>query len=290
MTVGIVLLPISGRWRIIGIMKDGINQCGGSGIESVDHFDGVGIVRIRPVVNKVEIKRAKRLIVEQIPHLADIEFPKRPVEDDGTLRPLFIGAFSKDGLIGAAFVTPGIQAAQSFLGYFSASAGAYQCAELVRRTVAEVEGIAVVDEYRRRGVALALKRYIDAWAADHGACLVLSVPTNETARGLNEKSGHRVLEPDVLLMLQVVYADGGPCSLPFALERGQEAGYSCWAFLPIAKPGGMSVRAGQCPSVASSPGVSGEEYFAVKWETRDGDGNWIATTSRLRGVRADVMD
>ena len=29
MTVGIVLLPISGRWRIIGIMKDGINQCGG---------------------------------------------------------------------------------------------------------------------------------------------------------------------------------------------------------------------------------------------------------------------
>ena len=78
-------------------MKDGINQCGGSGIESVDHFDGVGIVRIRPVVNKVEIKRAKRLIVEQIPHLADIEFPKRPVEDDGTLRPLFIGAFSKDG-------------------------------------------------------------------------------------------------------------------------------------------------------------------------------------------------
>ena len=104
-------------------MKDGINQCGGSGIESVDHFDGVGIVRIRPVVNKVEIKRAKRLIVEQIPHLADIEFPKRPVEDDGTLRPLFIGAFSKDGLIGAAFVTPGIQAAQSFLGYFSASAG-----------------------------------------------------------------------------------------------------------------------------------------------------------------------
>ena len=160
-------------------MKDGINQCGGSGIESVDHFDGVGIVRIRPVVNKVEIKRAKRLIVEQIPHLADIEFPKRPVEDDGTLRPLFIGAFSKDGLIGAAFVTPGIQAAQSFLGYFSASAGAYQCAELVRRTVAEVEGIAVVDEYRRRGVALALKRYIDAWAADHGACLVLSVPTNE---------------------------------------------------------------------------------------------------------------
>ena len=48
-------------------MKDGINQCGGSGIESVDHFDGVGIVRIRPVVNKVEIKRAKRLIVEQIP-------------------------------------------------------------------------------------------------------------------------------------------------------------------------------------------------------------------------------
>ena len=176
-------------------MKDGINQCGGSGIESVDHFDGVGIVRIRPVVNKVEIKRAKRLIVEQIPHLADIEFPKRPVEDDGTLRPLFIGAFSKDGLIGAAFVTPGIQAAQSFLGYFSASAGAYQCAELVRRTVAEVEGIAVVDEYRRRGVALALKRYIDAWAANHGACLVLSVPTNEAARGLNEKSGHRVLEP-----------------------------------------------------------------------------------------------
>lgn len=162
------------------------------------------------MVNKVEIKRAKRLIVEQIPHLADIEFPKRPVEDDGTLRPLFIGAFSKDGLIGTAFVTPGIQAAQSFLGYFSASAGAYQCAELVRRTVAEVEGIAVVDEYRRRGVALALKRYIDAWAADHGACLVLSVPTNEAARGLNEKSGHRVLEPDVLLMLQVVYADGGP--------------------------------------------------------------------------------
>lgn len=92
-------------------------------------------------------------------------------------------------------------------------------------------------------------------------------------------------------MLQVVYADGGPCSLPFALERGQEAGYSCWAFLPIAKPGGMSVRAGQCPSVASSPGVSGEEYFAVKWETRDGDGNWIATTSRLRGrTAADVMD
>ena len=47
-------------------MKDGINQCGGSGIESVDHFDGVGIVRIRPVVNKVEIKRAKRLIVARI--------------------------------------------------------------------------------------------------------------------------------------------------------------------------------------------------------------------------------
>ena len=172
MTVGIVLLPISGRWRIIGIMKDGINQCGGSGIESVDHFDGVGIVRIRPVVNKVEIKRAKRLIVEQIPHLADIEFPKRPVEDDGTLRPLFIGAFSKDGLIGTAFVTPGIQAAQSFLGYFSASAGAYQCAELVRRTVAEVEGIAVVDEYRRRGVALALKRY----------CLLYTSPSPRDCR------------------------------------------------------------------------------------------------------------
>lgn len=59
------------------------------------------------MVNKVEIKRAKRLIVEQIPHLADIEFPKRPVEDDGTLRPLGLSLFGVGEWVGGVVVLVG---------------------------------------------------------------------------------------------------------------------------------------------------------------------------------------
>ena len=70
----------------------------------------------------------------------------------------------------------------------------------------------------------------DSWAADHGAELILSIPTNEGARLLNEKAGYTVVPPDGYLTIKVFNAQGQPLHIPYADQRTQDRGTSMWAY------------------------------------------------------------
>ena len=67
-----------------------------------------------------------------------------------------------------------------------------------------VESIGAKASDRRSGAVC------DSWAADHGAELILSIPTNEGARLLNEKSGYTVVPPDGYLTIKVFDAQEQP--------------------------------------------------------------------------------
>ena len=75
-----------------------------------------------------------------------------------------------------------------------------------------------------------IKAVCDSWAADHGAELILSIPTNEGARLLNEKSGYTVVPPDGYLTIKVFDAQEQPLHIPYADQRTQDRGTSMWAY------------------------------------------------------------
>ena len=77
------------------------------------------------------------------------------------------------------------------------SLGADEAAQAFERSCCMIQGIAVSPEHRREGIGLRVKRYCDLWVAQHDACLVLSIPTNDAARHMNEKAGYDVLPPQV---------------------------------------------------------------------------------------------
>lgn len=74
-----------------------------------------------------------------------------------------------------------------------AAVGADKAAHAFERSCCMIQGIAVAPEHRREGIGLKIKRYCDLWAVQHDACLVLSIPTNDAARRLDEQAGYDIL-------------------------------------------------------------------------------------------------
>ena len=159
-------------------------------------------LRIVPTADQMQTDMVWNLLTEQIEHGWDETLPKPSPNPDDLYRPTLIGAWSKDRLIGGAFVMPDSQDAQALV-----SLGADKAAQAFERSCCMIQGIAVIPKHRREGIGLKIKRHCDLWAAQHDACLVLSIPTNNAARRMNEKAGYDVLPPQVALCVEVTDDD-----------------------------------------------------------------------------------
>lgn len=177
-----------------------------------------------------EAKAIKSLLVRDIKDF-DQSVPAVVRHDDGTIRPTYIGVWGQDRLIGAALIQPALCVAETLI-YRTGTSGVHaaQIREAFAEHAALIEGIAVVRKHRREGIGLQIKAFCDSWAADHGAELILSIPTNEGARLLNEKAGYTVVPPDGYLTIKVFDAQGQPLHIPYADQRTQDRGTSMWAY------------------------------------------------------------
>ena len=202
-------------------------------------------VRIGPVIDQMEADQAIGLLAEQLrPYPIDaIPQPRR--HDDRPFGPTLVGAWADDGLVGAALIGPGVKAAEGLVDVLGGTPASYHAAQVVLRYAAMVEGIAVRPDRRREGIGPEIKRWLDVFAAQHGAGLVLGIPVNEGSRRLNEKAGHKVLDPDVALVLQVHDRHGVPVAPPAGQNRSQSEGYSAWEFRPLARMRGAFIQVGQ---------------------------------------------
>ena|GEM_PF-463652 len=219
----------------------------------VDPLEPVG----GPVRDEAEAQEVWSLLAEEIEHRWNGSLPDSLAEDDGALRPTLIGLWAEDRLIGGAFVRPAVEEATAF-----ATHGWKDAAQVIRERVCITEAIAVRGECRGKGIGLQIKRYCDAWAREHHAPLMLSIPTNEGARRLNEKAGHTVLDTDVSMVLQLT-CDGEPLTGGVTFHREQTEGYSAWAFKVLAETQGVALRVGQCPYTAVE--ASTESYDSIIW-------------------------
>ena len=178
-----------------------------------------------------EAKAIKSLLIRDIKDF-DQSVPAVVRHDDGTIRPTYIGVWGQDRLIGAALIQPALCVAETLI-YRTGTSGVHaaQIREAFAEHAAIIEGIAVVRKHRREGFGSQIKAFCDSWAADHGAELILSIPTNEGARLLNEKSGYTVVPPDGYLTIKVFDAQGQPLlTIPYADRRTQDRGTSMWAY------------------------------------------------------------
>ena len=177
-----------------------------------------------------EAKAIKSLLVRDIKDF-DQSVPAVVRHDDGTIRPTYIGVWGQDRLIGAALIQPALCVAETLI-YRTGTSGVHatQIREAFAEHAAIIEGIAVVRKHRREGFGSQIKAFCDSWAADHGAELILSIPTNEGARLLNEKAGYTVVPPDGYLTIKVFDAQGQPLHIPYADQRTQDRGTSMWAY------------------------------------------------------------
>ncbi|MFR0618532.1 GNAT family N-acetyltransferase [Bifidobacterium thermophilum] len=163
----------------------------------------------------------------------------------------------------------------------------YETVKALRDKVAWFEGIVVVPEYRRRGIGLQVKRFVDRWAAQHHADFIISSPSNAAARRLNEETGHKVLEPGVDLVFKLADFDTGEESrVVFPVERGMDPTGVVDAVRQLRVPHGRSLRFGQYP-VPAGAGVDldGREHHVPTWDYgRIGWFEWDA-----RGYRGMVF-
>lgn len=207
-----------------------------------------GRLVIRPVETQVEAQEVWSLLTEQIAHGWDKCFPQPGVNLDDTFRPTLIGAWTQDSLVAGAFVMPDEQTADAFMAN-----GVQHAAQMTLRAVAVTQGIAVAPEHRREGLGLEVKRFCDAWAAQHHTCLMLSVITAHEALGLNEKTSHHVLPTDVVPVIQIHDNTTGADCLTDLGPRDQAGGYSQWSIGVIGQTHGLTVHLGQYRAAMGPP-------------------------------------
>ena len=190
-----------------------------------------------------EAKAIKSLLVRDIKGF-DQSVPAVVRHDDGTIRPTYIGVWGQDRLIGAALIQPPLYVAETLILFTGAhGVQAAQIRETITKHAAIIEGIAVFRKHRREGIGLQIKSFCDSWAAEHGAELILSIPTNEGARLLNKKAGYTVVPPNGYLVLQALDGHGQPLHTGYADRRSQHMGTSMWAYKPIGQHPGRFVSA-----------------------------------------------
>ena len=179
-------------------------------VSSVGLDESDGTLRFTVADGQMQVDMIWNLLTEQIGECRNQQLPKPLPNPDDLFRPTLIGAWAEDRLIGGAFVMPDSQDAQALV-----SLGADKAAQAFERSRCMIQGIAVIPKHRREGLGLKIKRYCDLWAAQHDACLVLSIPTNDAARHMNEKVGYDVLPPQVSLCIEVTDDDNAiTCCFP----------------------------------------------------------------------------
>lgn len=204
-------------------------------------------LRIVPTANQMQTDMVWNLLTEQIEHGWDESLPKPAPNPDDLYRPTLIGAWAEDRLVGGAFVMPDSQDAQALV-----SLGADKAAQAFERSCCMIQGIAVDSEHRRENIGSEIKRHCDLWAAQHDACLVLSIPTNDAARRMNEKAGYDVLPPQVALCVEVTDDDRT---------------IACWAFHIVAQPKWVPLAVGQ-GTVKGTGGHDDGNGFTPRWMYR----------------------
>lgn len=194
-------------------------------------------LRVVETADQVQTDAVWDLLTEQIAHGWDESLPKPLPNPDGLYRPTLIGAWAEDRLVGGAFIMPDTQDAQNLR-----LMGADDAAQSFERSCCMIQGIAVSPEHRRKGIGLRLKLFCDMWTAQHDACIVLSIPTNDAARRMNEKAGYKVLPPEITLCIKII--DNG-CGITCALPIDDTVPGSCWAFHIVAQPKWVPLAIGQ---------------------------------------------
>lgn len=152
-------------------------------------------VDIRPAATQEEVDAIRSLLRREESSPNDVPLPDSVADDSGGLYPVLVGAWRGADLVGAVFVSPDYQEAEEL----RTRRHCREDADCTLRQVAAINSIAVEPAVRRQGIGLALKLWADAWSADHGAHVMISVPTNDAARKLNQAAGHTVLKPGVAL-------------------------------------------------------------------------------------------
>ena len=222
-------------------------------------------VVVRPVLTKGEAKKARVLLSQNIEELSDMRLPDSVGKDDGSLRPTLVGAFLEDRMVGAALVGPVNDYAIAFeqnIRAFHPWCDARKASEILRESVAEVQGLVVDSDHRGKGVGLRIKRYCDMWAAQHDAEFVFSVPTNEAARKMNKRAGHVVLGGGVRMVVQVQDREAGFRSPAISALPDDSPERPCWnAFRQVRVADPPSVRIGQWPPIDVVPGSDG--FYAM---------------------------
>lgn len=153
---------------------------------------------IRPATTEEEVQAIRALITEQIPEPGSIPLPETIPDRHSHLHRELIGAWSNSNLIGAAFIGPDEQEAEGFTRH-----GLNDDAHAILDNTAMIHNLAVEPAHRRTGVATTLKYWLHTWARDHGAHLVIAIPTTQAARNLNKATGYILLPPGITLIMQI---------------------------------------------------------------------------------------
>ncbi|WP_366143386.1 GNAT family N-acetyltransferase [uncultured Bifidobacterium sp.] len=228
------------------------NLLGGASKRDIDKVR----LRIVPAADQIQADMIWRLLAEQIADRWDESIPQPAPNPDNLFGPTLIGAWSDDRLVGGAFVMPDTQDSKQLR-----DVGAYQAAHAIERYCCLVQGVAVVPERRRQGIGLQVKRFVDRWAAQHGACIVSGVPTNQAARHMNKRAHHDVLPPGVALVLDVPDDDRRVMiTLPMLTDKITDAS---WAVRVVAQPDCPAILVGQGGTVPE--GGSHDEQGRVRW-------------------------
>lgn len=114
-------------------------------------------VVVRPVLTKGEAKKARILLSQNIEELSDMRVPDFVGQDDGSLRPTLIVAFFEDRMVGAALVGPIGNYAVAFeqnIRAFHPWCDARKASEILRKSVAEVQGLVVDSLHQGKGIGL----------------------------------------------------------------------------------------------------------------------------------------
>lgn len=112
---------------------------------------------VRPVLTKGEAKKARILLSQNIEELSDMRVPDFVGQDDGSLRPTLIVAFFEDRMVGAALVGPVGNYAVAFeqnIRAFHPWCDARKASEILRKSVAEVQGLVVDSLHQGKGIGL----------------------------------------------------------------------------------------------------------------------------------------
>lgn len=208
---------------------------------------------IRPAATEEEVQAIRTLITGQIPEPGYIPLPKTIPSRHNHLHRELIGAWSNSDLIGAAFIGPDEQEAEGLKRH-----GFNDDAHAILDNIAMIHNLAVEPTHRRTGVATALKHWLHTWARDHGAHLVISIPTTQAARNLNKATGY-ILQPSGITLIMQIKTNGRSTKLP--ADK-----HTTWAFHVLTDTTRLPISIGIYQPLAATSWAS---HDIIRWDVLD---------------------